>query len=581
MIRARRFGVTLLGALAVMLGLLLGAAGPASAHTQIVSSTPANGERLDESPRQLVFVLSEPAEASTIQVSVAGPDGPFTALGTPTQSETGTNNRQTVTVPVTTRMTKGLYRVTFKSRSAVDGHTSSSEIVFGVQVDVVEAAVDTAPSLSALDSARTLAQGIALIAAGLAFGLALLSPLAGHRAERLAIGSAVVAGTASALGGLLWHEGNGLVVAAAGIIGATWLALLVRAKAQPRPWQLAAGLVLAIAPLALIGHAAVEGTLMTGISALHLVTTAAWTGTVIATAVLTRGSDDDRRALLHVASRVGGATFLVSIITGLLMANAIVPSIGGLVGSWYGRGLLTQAALVLPLLALAAYARWRLQRGRATSVRAEAAIMVGILSAAVFVAAMPPPQSARYQPTPSWTADTAAAALNADDVLVSVEIDPNTPGTRFLVVRVADTRRPAPAPVTAVVATVGADPAAPLAKIGDGSWALKLDVTSPGPREVQVQVTRPGMPVANASTVWTVAPTPGTLAGGSTLFAPVSFAIAGLLALTLLGILLEYALAGVDLAVVSRAGRRIRRPRHSPSENDDDTLAPELETTSH
>ena len=578
MIRARRFGVTLLGALAVMLGLLLVAAGPASAHTQIVSSSPSNGERLDESPSKLVFVLSEPAEPSTVQVTVAGPDGPVTGLGTPSLSETGTNNRQTITVPVTQTLDKGLYRVTFRSRSAVDGHTSSSELVFGVQVDVVAASVDTTPSISSVDSARTLAQGIALIAAGLAFGLALLSSLAGHRATKLAIGAAIVAGSASLIGGLLWHEGNGLVVAAAGIIGATWLALLVRARIDPRPWQLAAGLVLAVAPLALIGHAAVEGTLMTGISALHLVTTAAWTGTVIATAVLTRGSDDDRRSLLHVTSRVGGSTFLVSIITGLLMANAIVPSIGGLVGSWYGRGLLTKAALVLPLLALAAYARWRLQRGRSTSVRGEAAIMLGILGIAVFVAAMPPPQSARFQPTPTWQADTAAAALNADDLLVSVQIDPNTPGTRFLVVRVADTRRPAPAPVTAVVATVGSDATAPLNKIGDGSWTLKLDVTSPGPREVQVQVTRPGMPVANANTVWTVAPTPGTLDGGSTLVAPVTFAIVGVLVLTLLGILLEYALADVDLEVTRRAGRRIRRPRHTPDDGDElaDT---ELETS--
>ena len=576
MIRARRFGAALLGAIALMLGLLLLAAGPASAHTQIVSSSPSNGERLDESPTQLVFVISEPAEPSTIQVTVTGPDGPVTGLGAPAQNSTGTNNRQTVTVPVTQKLDKGLYRVTFKSRSAVDGHTSTSELIFGVQVDVVAAAVDTESSISWIDSARTLAQGVALIAAGLAFGLALLSPLAGHRAEKLAIAAAVVAGTASAVGGLIWHEGNGLVVAAAGIIGASWLALMARSKSDPRPWQLAVALVLAVAPLALIGHAAVEGTLMTGISALHLVTTAAWTGTVIATAVLTRGRDEDRRALLHVTSRVGGSTFLVSIITGLLMANAIVPSIGGLLGSWYGRGLMAKAALVLPLLALAAYARWRLHRGRATSVRGEAAIMLGILGVAVFVATMPPPQSARFQPTPTWTADTAAAGLNADDLLVSVQIDPNTPGTRFLVVRVADTRRPAPSPVSGVTAAVGSDPAAALTKVGDGSWALKLDVTAPGPREVQVQVTRPGMPVANANTVWTVAPTPGTLDGGPSLAAPVTFAIAALLAMTLLGILLEYALADVDLEVTRRTGRTFGRQRRA---TDDEDAEDSLETT--
>ena len=42
----------------------------------------------------------------------------------------------------------------------------------------------------------------------------------------------------------------------------------------------ALGLVVAVAPLALVGHVAALGDLMTAVDAIHIVTTAAWVGAV-------------------------------------------------------------------------------------------------------------------------------------------------------------------------------------------------------------------------------------------------------------------------------------------------------------
>jgi copper transport protein len=150
--------------------------------------------------------------------------------------------------------------------------------------------------------------------------------------------------------------------------------------------------------------------------------------------------------------------------------------------------------------------------------------------------------AARFQPTPTWAADTVSVADSADDLLISSQISPNTPGQRFLVVRVDDTRRPAPAPVTGVVASLddGADVA--MVRGDDGLWTASVSVPRSGPLLVHVAVARPSMPVAVAATQWTVAPIPGTQAGGPTLTRFVALAITGLVVSWLLLLLLENAL---------------------------------------
>jgi copper transport protein len=221
------------------------------------------------------------------------------------------------------------------------------------------------------------------------------------------------------------------------------------------------------------------------------------------------------------------------------------------VGSAYGWGLLVKIALLLPVLLLALVARERLRGGRPTSVLVEASLLVAVALVGVFVAAQPPPVAARFQPTPAWAADGAPVADSADDLLISSQIDPNTPGQRFLVVRVDNTRRPAPAPVTGVVASMADGPDVAMTRGEDGLWTATVSIPEPGPVLVHVAVSRPQLPTAVVATQWNVGPVPGTQAGGPTLTRFVALAIAGLVVSWLLVLLVEAMVGGRRREVVA------------------------------
>jgi copper transport protein len=499
---------------------------------------------MESSPREVVITVSEPADISSVVLSLSGPQGPVTTVGAAHEKSRDGSGHQTIAVPVTADLAPGLYRMTFTARSAVDGHTGSSLVVFGVRTDVAASALgdDAVSSDSLSDSVRGVLQGVLLLGSGIAFGLLVLAPARRGAGRRLAGVLGVTAMVSAALVGLLWHEGNGLVVAASGLVGAAMLTATARRDPAPRlqTWLACVGLVIAVAPLALVGHAAAQGDLMTMVAVLHVVTTAAWAGTVAAAAVLLRGAAADvRLAVLRRTSVVATTTFLVALVSGLLLSNALVPSVGGALGSTYGWGLVLKVALVLPVLALALLTRERLRGGRATSVRLEAGLLLAVVVVGVFVAAQPPPAAARFQPAPTWSADTAPVSASADDLLVTAQIDPNTPGTRFLVVRVDDTRRPAPAAITQVTVAIADGVTRTLLRGRDGLWTTSVDIAEAGPTSLHVVVTRPGMADATATSTWTVAPRPGEMVGGSPLTRYVAAAIAGLLVAWLLVLILE------------------------------------------
>jgi copper resistance protein C len=61
--------------------VLLGAAAPASAHTDLVSSDPASGASLPQRPTRLTLVFSDPVAAESAAVTVVAPDGSAWPLG--------------------------------------------------------------------------------------------------------------------------------------------------------------------------------------------------------------------------------------------------------------------------------------------------------------------------------------------------------------------------------------------------------------------------------------------------------------------------------------------------------------------
>ncbi|WP_433271817.1 copper resistance CopC family protein [Actinosynnema sp. CS-041913] len=74
---------------------LLGAAPPASAHTELLSSDPADGATLPQPPSRLTLTFSEPVPAESATVTVTVPDG------TQWKSGEASVSGATLTVPVT------------------------------------------------------------------------------------------------------------------------------------------------------------------------------------------------------------------------------------------------------------------------------------------------------------------------------------------------------------------------------------------------------------------------------------------------------------------------------------------------
>ncbi|PXY31760.1 copper resistance CopC family protein [Prauserella muralis] len=103
---------------------LFGAAAPASAHNVLISSDPAEGARLAESPQSVTLTFDQPVQdAGVNQVAVTGPDGGQWAGG-------GIEvNRNVVTAPLRPLGPAGEYVIGFRILSA-DGHPVSEEIRF-------------------------------------------------------------------------------------------------------------------------------------------------------------------------------------------------------------------------------------------------------------------------------------------------------------------------------------------------------------------------------------------------------------------------------------------------------------------
>ena len=98
----------LLALIAVLLAIPISVlvAGPASAHTKLVSSNPAEGAALPTAPQQIVLTFNE-VPASVTSVRAQDTNGPLVALGDPVQ------NGATVTVSWPQDQAPGLFRLVY------------------------------------------------------------------------------------------------------------------------------------------------------------------------------------------------------------------------------------------------------------------------------------------------------------------------------------------------------------------------------------------------------------------------------------------------------------------------------------
>ena len=124
--------------LALAAGLLIGPAGPASAHNELVSTEPTADAVLDAPPSSLVLEFSEAVLEISPTVVLTGPTGDV-GLDAPVVDET------LVSVPIPAALAPGGYSVIWRVVSA-DGHPVQGAFTFTVTAPAATAGAIPTPT---------------------------------------------------------------------------------------------------------------------------------------------------------------------------------------------------------------------------------------------------------------------------------------------------------------------------------------------------------------------------------------------------------------------------------------------------
>jgi copper transport protein len=374
---------------------------PASAHAALVTTTPADGERLETAPTQVTLQFSEAVSLGAGYARVLDGSGERVDAGDAEVSD------GVVTVPLPADLPEAGYVVTYRVISA-DSHPISGAYSFAVgDAELLEAgSVGAGDSIDPgiavlLPLARWLGYGGVALALGVPLALATCWPGGWgvprlRRATLAGLGAVVVGAVlsllaqgpyaaASGLGSLADPQLIGTTVDSG--FGRTLLARLVLAGllavVLARGWRsgrtpgtgtlvaagvLAAGLAVS---LAAVGHpvaGALPG-LAVAVSTVHLAAMSGWLGglAVLFAGLLRPGTPTgELDAALARWSRLAGGYVGALAVTGVLQSVREVGSFTALVSTSYGWVLVAKLAVVLLVLVAALVSRdWVLQRSGA------------------------------------------------------------------------------------------------------------------------------------------------------------------------------------------------------------------------
>jgi copper transport protein len=371
----------LIGAVVAAVALLLGY-GTAAAHAELISITPADGEIVDVAPAEVVLTFSEPVSLTGGSVRVLDDDANDVATATTLENET-------VTVELAAGLANGTYTVVWEVVS-VDSHRISGASVFHVGAPSSQGLTADQLDLGGDDAGWGVRAGAAILTA-IAYAGALIAAgtlgfsLYAESSERLldvsskaaVLGAvALVAATPfriARLGGGLdaLRDNDVLTAALRGPIGVstavTALALLVAAvltdRGLPR-WVPTAFTIVALGGFAIEGHTRtpVRRWWLVGSDVVHLAAAAMWLGGLVALALAFRAISD-ASALAGMVRRFSDVALIavgIVAVMGVTMAWIILPSAGELISTGYGLALLLKVALVVVVIILGAYNRYRL-----------------------------------------------------------------------------------------------------------------------------------------------------------------------------------------------------------------------------
>ncbi len=446
------------------------AVSPASAHALLDHSDPPNGAELTQAPTKVVLTFTEDPDPTLSIVHVLDANGTSVEAG-PAQAVPG--NPLQLSIPLPSDLSDGVYTVTWRTVSKQDGHQTSSAFAFGVGVKPAPgtgtsggAVSSPSPSVASVVGKMLLYIGLVVLFAAGAMALAAFGGQVPARRAVLglgwgsaAIGAVVMlvserATIGVSLGDLLssgaGHAYISLLVAV-GMAGvATLLVVLRRAT-----WSLAL-LVAATGAAMLVradgGHAAASTAsplVEVGLQWLHIMAASVWIGGIALVWLLLRERRGGEQPVAEIRrfSRIAGYALAVVLVTGTLRAideRGGLSAIGRIFAGTYGLTLLLKVLLVLVLVGLGAWNRYRsiprMEHDTGMLRRVMAVELIGAVGVFGLTGVLTglPPVTSLHQTAPIPASITATGSDFATTVTIALTVTPGTPGPNDFRAKVTD-----------------------------------------------------------------------------------------------------------------------------------------------
>ncbi|MGI5456123.1 copper resistance CopC/CopD family protein [Streptomyces sp. CA-249302] len=376
----------LLGAVLVL--LVLGGAGPASAHAALKSSDPADAAVLKSAPRSVTLTFTESVGLLDDSFRVLNPENRRVSTG---EARHASGRSDTAQVRLPAKLAEGTYVVAWRVVSA-DSHPVSGAFTFSVgKPSATVASVDTGPVENpATASLYNIARYLAYLAAALLIGTAAFAALCrptdraplrrplltgwwtllGTSAVLLVLRAPYETGTApgtafsaSAFTRTLTGRPGLVLLARLALLLIAAVAFVTLRKRSVSPGRplLLAGTAFSVAlalTWALAEHASagIQVPVAVVSSVLHLLAMAVWLGGLTALLILLRATDV-AAAVVARFSRLAFASVTVLVVTGVYQSWRGLGSWSALTGTTYGRLLIAKIAAVVLLVALAGLSR--------------------------------------------------------------------------------------------------------------------------------------------------------------------------------------------------------------------------------
>jgi copper transport protein len=365
------------------LAALLALAGPLLAHSLPQSSTPSPGATLQSPPTVVTITFGETPDPKLSSIRVLDTSGASVTAG-PTTAVAG--DALTLSVPLSA-LGPGVYTVSWRTVSAVDGHAASGSFAFGVGVAPATSPGATiggaagggaaSPSAGAILGRWLLFLGLLCLLGGAFFG-AVLAPAPVSVTRRLLPVAWLTAavGTCLVLGVQLSDAGEGVAEAmgtslgpailariATLALGGLAVAYLFRAgPVRPGLALVALASAGALATDVLFSHAAAGPNAPLDVleQAIHVLAVGLWLGGLVALVVtLRRATGEAAGRAARRYSRMATIGIAAVAVTGLLRAVPEVGTFDALVSSDFGRLVIAKTGLLSVLALLGAVNHFR------------------------------------------------------------------------------------------------------------------------------------------------------------------------------------------------------------------------------